>query len=178
MSTSEIDLFHYGTIVGTHGLKGDLKVRPVDGQSPSLENATRVLLRKTSDSGEWYVPVRATLHKGKLLLRLLDHENINLVETLVGCDLFLLRSEVEEPEPGGHYWQELQGIAVTDKRCGEIGTLENKFTTAAHDVYVVEGPFGEVLIPVVDQFICAVDLAGKRMTVDLPEGLVPEPDAD
>jgi 16S rRNA processing protein RimM len=42
----------------------------------------------------------------------------------------------------------------------------------------VQGPFGEVLIPAVDVFITDVDMAGKRMTVDLPEGLVPESDED
>ena len=50
------------------------------------------------------------------------------------------------------------------------------FTTAAHDVYEVHGSFGEVLIPVVDAFVLEVDHAGKRIQVDLPEGLIPESD--
>jgi 16S rRNA processing protein RimM len=59
---------------------------------------------------------------------------------------------------------------------GELGTLDDLFTTAAHDIYVVNGRFGEVLIPAVDEFVVEVDLPGRRMSVDLPEGLVRESD--
>ncbi len=48
------------------------------------------------------------------------------------------------------------------------------FTTAAHDVYVVKGGYGEVLIPAVGQFIEEINLEERRMLVDLPDGLIPQ----
>ena len=54
--------------------------------------------------------------------------------------------------------------------------VEEVFTTAAHDIYVVRGRYGEVLIPAVAEFVVEIDRDGRRMTVDLPEGLVPEND--
>jgi len=178
MSTSERDLFHFGAIVGTHGLKGDLKVRPLTPESPVLCEASEVVIR--SGTGRELVarPVRAVAHKGVILLRLQGRENINLVTEFVGADVLMPRAEVALRESGRDYWQDLQGVTVTDRRCGPLGVLEDIFTTAAHDIYVVQGPFGEVLIPAVDAFITEVDLAGKRMTVDLPEGLVPGSDED
>jgi 16S rRNA processing protein RimM len=50
------------------------------------------------------------------------------------------------------------------------------FSTAAHDIYVIRGRYGEVLIPAVEEFIVEIDRDGRRMLVDLPEGLVPEKD--
>ncbi len=176
MSTSEIDLFHFGAIVGTHGLKGDLKVRPSVRESTLLCDAGEVVIRAIDGSEIKGEPVRAVPHKGNILLRLKGYENINLVADLVGCNVLILRDEMPEPEDGQLYWQDIEGFEVVDCRRGHIGTLEGLFTTAAHDIYVVQGPYGEVLIPVVDRFITEVDHAGKRMTVDLPEGLVPDSD--
>lgn len=178
MSTSGIDLFLFGKIVGTHGLKGDLKVRPLTRDSTVLCDAGEVILRSGNDTGTSFIPVRATAHKGNILLRLKGFENIDLVSPFIGQDVLMHRSELTDVDSADFYWQELQGIEVVDQRCGLIGTLEDMFTTAAHDVYVVQGPFGEVLIPVVDRFVCDVDTAGNRMMVDLPEGLVPESDED
>lgn len=176
MSTSELELFHFGAIVGTHGLKGDLKVRPLTHESSLLCDASEVFIRADNGNEFSAVPVRAIVHKGNILLRLKGYENIDLVTEFVGRDVLMLRSEVAGLDAGESYWQEIQGIEVVDRRCGTLGTLEDMFTTAAHDIYVVHGPFGEVLIPVVDAFISDVDIAGNRMMVDLPEGLVPESD--
>ena len=71
---------------------------------------------------------------------------------------------------------QLQGLQVTDRTRGELGVLEELLETGAHDIYVVRGRFGEVMIPAVSQFIVEVDAESGRMTVDLPEGLVPEAD--
>ena len=175
MSTSEIELFHFGTIVGTHGIKGDLKVRPLTRESTALCDASEVYLQADSVENR-HVPIRAVPHKGNILLRLKGYENINLVSTFVGCEVLMLRSELPELESDESYWQDIQGLEVIDQHYGNLGSIEDMFTTAAHDIYVVQGPFGEVLIPVVDQFICDVDIAGNRMMVNLPEGLVPESD--
>jgi 16S rRNA processing protein RimM len=65
---------------------------------------------------------------------------------------------------------------VADSSRGELGIIEDIFTTPAHDILVVEGPFGEVLIPAVNDFITEINYPEKRILVDLPEGLVPEVD--
>jgi 16S rRNA processing protein RimM len=74
------------------------------------------------------------------------------------------------------YWFEIEGLTVVDRTRGEIGILEDMFSTAAHDIYVVRGRLGEILIPAVDEFVLGVDQEERRMTVDLPEGLVPDTD--
>ena len=87
------------------------------------------------------------------------------------------RCDVPDPEPDEFYWGEIEGFAVCDVSLGELGTLVDVFSTAAHDIFVVQGPYGEVLIPVVDAFLRNVDQEEGRITVDLPEGLVQKSDA-
>lgn len=44
---------------------------------------------------------------------------------------------------------------IVDERHGELGEIREVIETAAHDVWVIDGPHGEVLVPVVDEVIVA-----------------------
>ncbi len=176
MSDARDELLVFGVVTGTHGLRGDLKVRPHSGDSESLLDAQQLFLRRGEGAPVKHVPARIVLHKGNILLRLKGLENIEAVQSLVGCEVLMRYSDLPELVDDEFYWFELEGMTVVDKVRGELGTLEDMFSTAAHDVYVVRGPLGEILIPAVDEFVLDVDPEGGRMTVDLPEGLVPEPD--
>lgn len=178
MSAAENDFFHFGAIVATHGIRGDLRVRPLTPASTVLCEASEVILRADDGSEFRGVPLRAVVHKGNVLLRLQGYENVNLAEKFVGRDVLIPRSEVPDAGDEARYWQDVRGVEVFDRSRGLLGTLDDLFTTAAHDIYVVNGPYGEVLIPVVELFICEVDQSNRRMMVDLPEGLVPETDGN
>jgi 16S rRNA processing protein RimM len=46
--------------------------------------------------------------------------------------------------------------------------------TGANDVYVVQGPRGELLIPVIEDVVQELDLENQRMVVTLLPGLLDE----
>lgn len=176
MAGAEESLVRLGAVSGTHGLRGDLKVRPLSPDTPALLGARTVYLRREGGSAVAYRPVRASMHKGNVLLRLEGLARIEEVEPLLGSDVLVRRADLDVPPEGRHYWMDMQGMTVSDRTRGELGTLDDIFSTAAHDIFVVNGRFGEVLIPVVDEFLVDVDEDDRRLLVDLPEGLVPEPD--
>ena len=172
-SRSEL-LVEIGRIVGTHGLRGDLKVR-LHAADPEVMQAAQLLYLRLPEGEMLTVePCRQTLHKGQVLLRLRGLESINQVEHLVGSLVKLPKNELPELVDDEYYWSQLKGFQVVDRQRGEIGFLQQMFTTAAHDVYVVKGGYGEVLIPAVGQFIEEINLEERRMLVDLPDGLIPQ----
>jgi 16S rRNA processing protein RimM len=171
------ELFQAGVVSGTHGLQGDLKVRPISAGSSGLLDAPQVFLRVGAGETRCYHLVRAVPYKkGTVLLRLQNLDSLEAVQDLVGAEVLLRYADLAELEEEEFYWFQLQGLSVVDRTMGELGILEDLFTTAAHDIYVVKGPYGEVLIPAVDEFVREVDLEGHRMVVDLPEGLVRKQD--
>ncbi len=171
-SRSEV-MLEIGKIVGTHGLRGDLKVRPHTGDPGVLLDADQVTLHLPSGEELTLEPIRQSLHKGQVLLRFEGYESIDQVEPMVGGKVLLAEDMLPELEDGEFHWAQLKGLQVVDQEKGVIGKLHQMFTTAAHDTYVVTGPFGEVLIPAVAQFIQEVDLDERVMKVDLPYGLIP-----
>jgi 16S rRNA processing protein RimM len=176
MAPTEKEFHRLGVVTGTHGLRGDLKVRPDSGDPAALLAARTLFLRDRLGELLPYTPSKATPHKGAVLLRLHGLDSVEAVQPLVGCELLVVASELPPLGDDEFYWHDLQGLTVVDRNRGELGTLEDFFTTAAHDIYVVQGGLGEILIPAVDEFILEVDVAAKRLLVDLPDGLLPASD--
>ena len=167
-------LLEVGKIVGTHGLKGDLKVRPSSDDPGLLLQVEQLYLRLPSGKVLTVQPRRQSLHKGLVLLRLQDYESIDLVEQFIGGDVLLPEHLLPALEDDEYYWRQLKGLPVVDRQRGPIGHLDQMFSTAAHDTYVVKGALGEIMIPVVEQFILEINLQERVVRVDLPDGLIPE----
>lgn len=178
MQPLDVDpLFPAGVIIGVHGLRGDLKVRPLSGDSTSLDSVKEVTLRGAVKTTLHKVQ-KATRHKGNLLIRLEGISSVESASQYIGCDVLISRDELTTLPEDEFYWFQLEGLRVNDRQQGDLGKIIEIFTTPAHDILVVQGPRGEVLIPVVDAFILEIDQVAKIMYVDLPDGLVPEADLD
>ena len=53
-----------------------------------------------------------------------------------------------------------------------IGTIEEIFSNGAHDVWVVRDAEREVLVPVIEDVVKAMDLGGRRVTIEPIPGLL------
>lgn len=173
MNPSE-SLLEIGQVVGTHGLRGDLKIRLNSGDPDLLLSIKQVHLHLPVGEILNLKIIRQIFHKGQVLLRFQGYDSIAMVERLVGGRVLVAEDELPELDAGEYYWGQLHGLEVVDREKGKIGYLKDIFTTAAHDTYVVQGAYGEVLIPAVKEFILAIDLEEQVMKVALPQGLVPE----
>jgi 16S rRNA processing protein RimM len=91
---------------------------------------------------------------------------------LVGCEVWISPGDVSFPAGEDEHPAALVGMSVRDARLGEIGVVEDFFATAAHGILVVQGEYGEVLLPNVPGFKKMVDWKERRLLVELPEGLV------
>ena len=167
-------LLEIGNIVGTHGLRGDLKVRLKSGDPDLLLTLKQISLRLPTGEMLTMDISRQVLHKGQVLLRLQGHDSINQVEQMVGSQVLLAEDLLPELDDDEYYWNQLEGLQVVDQERGAIGQLQDLFNSTAHDTYVVRGRFGEILIPAVQQFILGIDLEERIMQVALPEGMIPD----
>ena len=66
---------------------------------------------------------------------------------------------------------------VVDNLLGYLGTISEVMVGPANDVWVIDGPFGEVLVPVVDEVVVEVPDAGP-IIVSVPSGLVDGDDVE
>jgi len=176
MKSSVDQLMEVGVLAGTHGLRGDLKVRPLPTGELALSVARDVFVQDASGRLTSYHLQRCSPHKQFLLIHLEQIVDIDAARALLGQTLLVDRAELPDSDEGQLLWADLQGLTVVDCRRGPLGEVEEMFATAAHDILVVRSAAGETLIPAIPPFIQGIDDEAGELLVDLPDGMVPEDD--
>jgi 16S rRNA processing protein RimM len=72
---------------------------------------------------------------------------------------------------GEFYAREVIGLKVRTIDGEELGEVTEILVTGANDVYVVQGPRGEILLPARVEVIKGIDVEAGVMTVELLPGL-------
>lgn len=156
-----------GVIVGTHGVRGEVKLKP------SCDSAEFLMPLKTLyQNGEPIQPLAKRVHKGMLLLLLPGYDTVEKAMRLIQTRLFFDRNDVKLPE-GVYFFCDLVGLDVFDLRLKKtIGKIAEVLDRPASNVYVVRDGNKEYLIPAAGDFIQAIDLKSGIMTVQTIPGMV------
>jgi 16S rRNA processing protein RimM len=108
------------------------------------------------------------------VVRLREVTGVDEAESLRGAQLAVTADERPELPEGQFYVDDLTGLSVATTTGEDLGKVEEVLEYPANAVCVVRGAGRETLVPVLKSVIREVDLATRRMVVELPE----EIDAD
>ena len=140
-----------GKIVGTHALKGELKIRSFsDFNDQRFVVGHKLYLNEIVDP---FIIKTVRVHKGNYLISFEGLQDINLVEKYIGDDLIGCQ------------------IINNDQ---EIGKVESVYFNGAHDVLTVQTANKKIAIPYVDAFIENEDIENKKIFVHLIKGMYDE----
>ena len=112
-------------------------------------------------------------HKGGMVLKFAGVDSIEQAERLLRAEIQIPESERAKLEDGAVYISELVGCVVFDggREVGKIA--EVMFGTGEAPLLILEGECQrELMIPFVESFIVKLDTAGKRIEMQLPEGML------
>ncbi len=163
-----------GQVVKAHGLKGDLKVQPLTWRPERFAELDRVWLESVDGRIHWLTPKRVRIEPGAVYLRFMEAPVREFVEPLINGRLFIDQADRDELPDDLYYVDDLVGCRVTCTVNGDLGTINDVMDLPANDVWQVDGPHGEVLIPAIHDVIDEIDIDKKQIRVTLPEGLLPE----
>jgi len=160
-----------GKIVNTHGVKGELKVIPLTSDINRFDYLKIVWLEKDGKLTEHFVE-KVRYHKGFVLVKLRGIEDMDKAAALKECFLKVDRKNARTLEEDEYFIADLMDCEVFEEEA-LLGKITDVLQTGGNDVYVVNGgKHGEVLIPAIGQVVRKVDIKGKKIWVELPEGLV------
>jgi len=111
-------------------------------------------------------------HKGLLILKFVGVDSISDAEELVRCELQVPHAERASLEDGWSYVSELVGCTVFDgdREVGTIADVQRGAGEASLLIVKSEGKTYE--IPYASAYLRRVDLAQRRIEMQLPEGLL------
>ena len=164
------DLLQVGVISSTHGIRGEVKVFPTTDDAARFKKLKEVLL----DTGKEKLSMEiegVKFFKQFVILKFKGIENINDVEKYKGKGLYVTRDHAVKLSKGEYFVADILGMQVVTDDGEVLGTLKDVMETGANDVYVVDAPEGELLLPAIKQCIRQVDIEGRKMTVHMMEGL-------
>lgn len=174
--TPEPSYIVVGQVRRPHGLWGELRVEIITDYPDRLErHACFYLASPNAPEAVQRYPVEGMrMHKDRLLLKLGGCDDRNKAEELRDM---LVQVPIEDAVPleeGEYYHFQLIGVKVETEAGEWLGQVTEVLDTGAHDVYVVRGPRGEVLLPAVEDVVLELDLEAGEMVVHLLPGMLGE----
>ena len=168
---TEDNLLSVGKIIGVHGIQGALKLYPYVESLSIFQSGHRVVLRAPNGKEDSYAIKGGNSYKNIYRLLLEEIDTCNAAEALVGSEVFIEKSLLPDLETDEHYWFDIIGLDVFQTDDAYLGKIDSIIQTGSNDVFVVNHPDKETLIPALRSVVVAIDLQNNRMIVDLPEGL-------
>jgi len=165
-------MLRVGRITGAHGLKGAIRFRPDNPASDTLEQVARVFLESAGQAREFRLTGMTRLNATTRRITLEGVADVSAAESLKGAVVMLATEDVPAAKPGEFYYYEAIGCEVFLTDGSRIGTIEEIFSTGAHDIWVVRDSEREVLVPVIEDVVKAMDFAARRVTIEAIPGLL------
>ena len=157
-----------GKVVGSHGIKGWLKIQPFTEDINTLGKFSSWFLSK--NESEWKeFKIESSSIKGRTLLSKI--ENVNDRNEADKFKSFLIGiNKIDLPvlEKGKYYWSDLISLEVINEVGFNFGVIDSIMETGSNDVLVIKGE-KETLIPYLDNVILKIDLEKKNVLVDWDE---------
>ena len=163
------------TVVKTHGRKGEVVAEPRHGLPLLLEKGARVVVVPPTLKGPRSFVVASCANSDVAQCVSFEGvENLARADELVGRTVLMHVDDL--PDNFVLYDVEsLIGREVHDVTYGTLGNIVEILRGPANDVWAIEGPRGEVLVPVVEHVVVDVPEKGAIVCA-VPKGLVKEAD--
>ena len=165
------NLVWLGTIVNTHGLKGevrilsntdDLELRFKPGSSVYLANGEELKIKSYR------------LHKKFILVFFDSFNHINDVEKFKSQEIYTDKLETEIVD---FYYKDLIGYLAMDQNKKEIGKIENYFDQGPYYSFLIKlNTKGTINFPIIDEFVGEINNKNKVIVfnVDINDYLIGE----
>lgn len=145
-----------GKIINTHGCHGGVKLESWCNTPEVLASLKSLYLLSGGNYTEHRV-LRASVFRQFVVAELEGIADMDAALALKNTIVYARRSDIPLDE-GEYFIADLIGLPVRDASTGKLyGTLKETINRGASDIYVVDMPDGDRMIPAVPEFIRSID---------------------
>ena len=162
----------------TQGLRGAVRVDLTLDDDRVLNSGRRIQMEIGGSSRSVKIEFFRRQH-GRFVMKFAGIDSIEDAEKIIGAELRIPESEIPEAEAGSFYTFHLRGCRVYAVHGSDGDGAENEYIGDVTDIVDGGGTqllqIGsgkeETLIPFAESIVKKVDLAARRIEVELPKGL-------
>ncbi len=164
-----------GRVLRPHGVRGEFRIEIMTAYPERIMPGMVVSIGPdpAADDAPEYEITKVRTHQQYLILQVDGVTDRDAADRLREQYVMVALDEAVPLEDDEFYLFQAIGLAVFTDEGEDLGAVVDVLETGANDVYVVQGPRGEVLLPAIDECIIDVDIDTGKMIVHLMDGLLP-----
>jgi 16S rRNA processing protein RimM len=161
-----------GRVARAHGNRGHVIIDPATDFLEERFKAGSVLHMQRGNAVEAMKVEEVRFHRGRPIVGFSGVMTIDAAEALAGSELRIDTDALHPLPVGSFYRHDLVGCSVETPRGDRIGEVTAVEGDSAGSRLVVRGKSGETLIPLAEGICVEVNIAGRKVVVEPPEGLL------
>lgn len=161
-----------GRIARPHGIRGQVIVDPdTDFPEERFQPGAELFIERSGA----VEPIRITavrFHRDRPIIGVDGVATMNDAALLAGRELRVPLDRLAALPAETFYRHDLIGCTVETVAGDRVGDVSGVEGTLSGSRLVVDGPRGEILIPLAAEICVTIDVPAKRIVIDAPEGLL------
>lgn len=169
----KIEFLEIGKFVGTHGVRGMVRIQPWSDSSDFLTQFKRFYL----DGGKTQIEMsKIAPHGNVVIAQIKGVDTIEAAEKFRNQVLYIKRDDAKLPE-GRYFVSEIIGAQVFDADTNSLlGTLADVSPTGANDVWHIKNQDREYLVPAIPSVIVDVNIDTNKVIIRPLKGIFDDED--
>ena len=156
-------------ISSTHGLTGNVKLKPLSRYFDDYINSEKLMVGDTSiKSTEIRLDMISGLGKARFF-KFKGIDSLSDAKKILGKTIY---TQADNNDEINLISRELLGYTVITITHEIIGTLSDVMWLPSNDVYLVKNNFKEYLIPIIPEIIKKVDYSKMQIVIEPIDGLI------
>jgi len=166
------DMALVGRIARPHGLRGQVVINPETDfvEERFAEGAT--IWTRSAAGDEQLTVTSLRVQNGRPVVGFEGFSRVEDVERLAGLELRVPEETLQALPAGTYYEHQLVGCIVETVAGDVIGSVAAVEGGAGATRLVMNGPRGEILIPLAVDICVEIDVASRRIRIKPPDGLL------
>jgi 16S rRNA processing protein RimM len=161
-----------GIIRRAHGVRGEVSVEPWTDSVDRFRELHTVTLVSPDEADMRTAEIESSReHGGRALVKLSGIDSPEATRALIGWTIEIPESDARKLAPGEYFLHDLVGLSLLDGEGKNRGVVTEVYEGGGGLLLNVAGPKGQFEVPFATSICTEIDLPGKRIIVDLPEGI-------
>ncbi|MEO5911188.1 MAG: ribosome maturation factor RimM [Pelobium sp.] len=165
------DCFEIGYITKTRGLKGEVQVA-FTFDEPEKLNIKAVFLEINSKLVPFFVDNYKIPMPMVGYFNFEDVDHIDKAQPITKKKIYLLNKFKPKKKKGEFLFTDLIGFVASDQQNGDLGEILEVREYPQQFLATINYKGNEVLVPLNEAFILEIDIPNKKISFELPEGLL------
>ncbi len=158
-------LIAIGMVMGTHGVRGDLRVKVYNEDSEILASLDAITVRQGGTTSVHKIRSAQPATKG-WLVRLAGVETLEAARLVHKAEVCVPRAALPALEPGEFYFADLEGLYAQTRDGTRVGEVLSVREYPASSVLLVRLPTGVVEVPMTEPYLVSVDVEVGHVVID------------